>query len=230
LAITTVDTDLDQISHPYVSGIRIPGWEPGEFQPYEGSATKNMIEERKGLLMSDGAGDVSVSAGSYPSLRAAQSSGLRSYIAVPLYAQNQPVGTLTLRSKRPDAYTQDSLELAGRIGDQIAGAIANAQLYARINTAQEDLATSERRYRTLVESGSDVVFTADETGKFSFVAPAVKRLTGYSPDELNGKHFTFLIHKDQVNDTRRFYSRQFREQEMETTHQFPITTKSGETR
>jgi PAS domain S-box-containing protein len=230
LAITTVDTDLDQISHPYVSGVRIPGWEPGEFQPYEGSATKKIIDERKGLLLLDGDGDASDSASSYPSLRVAESSGLRSYMAVPLYASNQPVGTLTLRSKRPDAYTQTSLELAYRIGDQIAGAIANAQLFARINTAQEELETSERRYRTLVESGSDVVFTADETGNFSFVAPAVKRLTGYTPDELRGKHFTFLIHKDQVNDTRKFYSRQFKEQELETTYQFPITTKSGETR
>ena len=122
------------------------------------------------------------------------------------------------------------MELAKRVGNQIAGVIANAQLYAKLNTAQTALEDSERRYRTLIESGSDVVYTTDESGNFSFVAPAVKRLTGYSPDELEGRHFTFLIHKDWVNDTRRFYWRQFKNREMETTFQFPITTKSGQTK
>jgi GAF domain-containing protein len=193
LAVTTVEAEFDRISHPYVSGIRIPGWEPGEYHPYEGSATQKVLEARTGLVVAEDDGNDSEPP--FPNLRAAESSELRSMVTVPLYASNQPVGTLTLRSKNPDEYTQASLDLAQRIGNQIAGAIYNAQLYAKLTAAQEALEDGERRYRTLVESGSDVVYTADETGSFSFVAPAVERLTGYLPEELEGNHFTSLIHK-----------------------------------
>lgn len=230
LSVTTVESDLDRITHPYVSGIKIPDWEPDEYQPYEGSATQKIIEDRTGLLLVGDDRNASGSVSPFPSLSPADSSGLRSMVAVPLYASNQPVGTLTLRSKETNEYTKESLVLAQRIGNQIAGAIANAQLYARLNTAQAALEDSERRYRTLIESGSDVVYTADESGNFSFVAPAVTRLTGYSPEELKGKHFTSLVRKDWVNDTRRFYWLQFKNREMETTFQFPITTASGQTK
>ena len=50
------------------------------------------------------------------------------------------IGSLSFRSKTPNAYTERDLSLAQRIGDQIAGAIANAEIYANLKRAEQEMA------------------------------------------------------------------------------------------
>src|SRR6185369_11520921 len=58
--------------------------------------------------------------------------------------------------------------------------------------SQSALVESERRYRQLIEEATDVVYTIDPAGFFTYISPSAKRLTGYSPADLMGKHFTDL--------------------------------------
>ena len=60
-------------------------------------------------------------------------------IAVPLISHDQTIGALTIRSMSPDAYFEEHLALAERIGTQIAGAIVNSQLYAQRKRVEEAL-------------------------------------------------------------------------------------------
>jgi signal transduction histidine kinase len=73
--------------------------------------------------------------------------GFRSILNVPLFSKGQLIGGLLLRSFKPYAYTDNDVRLAERVSHQIAGAIANAQLFIELKRAEEALKKSERELR-----------------------------------------------------------------------------------
>jgi len=60
------------------------------------------------------------------------------------------------------------------------------------------LTLSEERYRYLVQNSPDIIYTLDENGNFTFVSQAVKRLLGYDADQLIGKHYSTIIHDEDL--------------------------------
>lgn len=66
------------------------------------------------------------------------------------------------------------------------------------------LRESEKKYRTLVELIPHIIYKIDAEGNFIFVNPAVKAL-GYDPEELKGKHFSTIVHPDDVKRISREY-------------------------
>jgi len=75
--------------------------------------------------------------------------GFRSIMNVPLFSKGEIIGGLLFRSFKPHAYTDHDLRLAERVSNQIAGSIANAQLFAALKKAQQELKESEQKYREL---------------------------------------------------------------------------------
>jgi len=65
------------------------------------------------------------------------------------------------------------------------------------NKVQQELLESQERYRVLVETIPDIIYELDTEGKFVFVSEAVEML-GYKPQELMGKHFSEIIHPDDI--------------------------------
>lgn len=64
--------------------------------------------------------------------------------------------------------------------------------------AEEALRRSENKYRTLADFTYDWEFWQDPNGRFEYVSPACKRITGYSASEfkLNPDLFADIIHPD----------------------------------
>ncbi len=60
--------------------------------------------------------------------------------------------------------------------------------------ALQELALSEARYRALAEGSSDFIYVLDPEGRFSFANPELGRLLGYSPDEMDVRHFSTSAH------------------------------------
>ena len=65
--------------------------------------------------------------------------GTNSFMAVPLLSRDVVIGVLRVGSKHKGIYTQQHLELLQRMGDQVAGAVANAQLYSEKMRAEQEI-------------------------------------------------------------------------------------------
>ena len=141
--------DIDQgIARPvYVSGEYITGRQPGDVFPLKGSVSEVLVRTRVGMFSHPlGVEEMEKRFLEYPhAIRA----GMRSLLSVPLISRDEVIASLHFRSKKPNAYTEQDLRLAERIGEQIAGAIANAQLYAGRKKTEQELKESEQRYRDL---------------------------------------------------------------------------------
>lgn len=96
--------------------------------------------------------------------------------------------------------------------------------------AQVSLRESEKRYREFIENAGMVSFTSDTNGFFTFISNQVEALTGYTANELTGKHFTFLIEQEHMQEVVDHYRQQYLSKVHETTLKFPIVHKNGETK
>ena len=66
--------------------------------------------------------------------------GLHSGCIVPLITANRTLGTLSLSSLRPSAFTQEDVDLLMRVANQVAIAIENALAYREIAELKNKLA------------------------------------------------------------------------------------------
>jgi diguanylate cyclase (GGDEF)-like protein/PAS domain S-box-containing protein len=64
------------------------------------------------------------------------------------------------------------------------------------------LECSEKLYRYLVDSSPDIVYTLNPEGHFTFVNDRTYTLLGFSRDELIGKHYSVLVHDDDLDRAR----------------------------
>lgn len=72
----------------------------------------------------------------------------------------------------------------------VIGSIAIAEDITERKLAIEALARSEQRYRNLVETVSDLIWSVDSLGRWTFVNQACFRILGYTPEEMLGRPFT----------------------------------------
>ena len=107
--------------------------------------------------------------------------------------------------------------------------------YADIDQAKQQreksalaLKETEERYKQIVDNVSDLIYTTNHRGEFTFVNPAVSRLTGYAIDKIVGMHYSDLVRLDYQESTVAFYKKIFKDKEMDSYCEFPILTKDGE--
>ena len=94
------------------------------------------------------------------------------------------------------------------------------------NRVNNMLAQSERKYREVVESASDIIYRSDIKGFFTYVNPTAEKLTGFSEKELIGAHYTSLIYNEDRELVNAFYKKQAYSPEKTSYLEFRIVTKS----
>ncbi|MEG4272179.1 MULTISPECIES: PAS domain S-box protein [unclassified Microcoleus] len=63
--------------------------------------------------------------------------------------------------------------------------------------AEEAVKASESKYRSLVETSQDMIWSVDASGRYTFVNPAVKYIYGYEPEEMIGRLFSDFMTPEQ---------------------------------
>ncbi|QBD81768.1 PAS domain S-box protein [Ktedonosporobacter rubrisoli] len=59
---------------------------------------------------------------------------------------------------------------------------------------EETLGQNEKLFRALIEHSSDLIVLVDAEGIITYVSPSVRRILGYSPEEVLGKHAFTMVH------------------------------------
>jgi PAS domain S-box-containing protein len=131
IVINVINIEKNTVSNVYVAGEGISDREIGETYSLEGSGNAEMVRTKSSLLIQ--AEDFNEHKDRFPTLLSTFRAGFRSIMNVPLFSKGRIIGGLLLRSFKPYAYTDKDVKLVERIGNQIAGAIANAQLYEETN-------------------------------------------------------------------------------------------------
>ncbi|HEX9839974.1 MAG TPA: PAS domain S-box protein [Anaerolineales bacterium] len=73
--------------------------------------------------------------------------------------------------------------------------------------AEEALENNEKRFRALIENGLDNISLLAADGTLIWESPAVFRTLDYAPDEFLGQDIFELMHPDDLDWTRRLYSK-----------------------
>ena len=146
--VTNINPTEGTYKISYVNGIDLPRRKPGDLIPLPNSFCKMVMETRKGMVNNfEDSEDMSRRFPGVSSNIAIQA-GLISMINIPLISRDEVIGMLHIRSMKPNAYTEEDLRLAGRIGEQISGAIVNAQFYEELKITHDTL-ESRVRERTI---------------------------------------------------------------------------------
>jgi PAS domain S-box-containing protein len=106
---------------------------------------------------------------------------------------NEETAVECMKAGAADYVLKDRMK---RIGPAVLAALAQKEAREAKDAAEQALRESERRYRTLVDSLSEVVFQTDEGGRWRFLNPAWTEITGYSVEESLGRPLGEFGHPD----------------------------------
>ena len=112
-------------------------------------------------------------------------------------------GDLTIRTGLD--HREDELGQLTEAFDEMAGALERKDLNRMI--AEEALRESEAKYRTLIETTRDLIYTTDRKGFLTYLNPTLERAMGYTPDELNGKSFAKILAPEFVDKAKGIFRR-----------------------
>jgi diguanylate cyclase (GGDEF)-like protein/PAS domain S-box-containing protein len=198
LAVNLCNFQENTIRIAYVSGAVIDDRRQGDSLVLAGTLSGEIIRTRTGMLVQSENMDEIVER--FPTLAATFQAGLRSLMAIPLIYRNEAIAVLHFRSKKPNAYTGQDLRLAERIGGQIAGAIAGAQLYQELKETETSLRGSESRFRAIFEKAAVGVAEIEiGTGRFLTVNRWFCELVGRTEEELLVTTFHAITHPDDLH-------------------------------
>jgi len=122
---------------------------------------------------------------------AALSAGIRSGLCVPVASATRIYGVLTAHSSARGNFGASDVDFVQALANILADAMERGR-------AQQQLIESEKRYRTVVEQASEIIFTIDAEGRLVTLNRAFEAITGWRCDEWIGRPFRELIHKGEV--------------------------------
>lgn len=114
--------------------------------------------------------------------------GIRSFLSVPLEVPGRRLGALSLFRFLPDSPPFDEFDVtfAATISDHAAMAIANAQLFEKLQRELHQRRLAEDKAKTfisLIENSTDMIAMATFDGRVTFVNAAGRALVGIPPDK-----------------------------------------------
>jgi diguanylate cyclase (GGDEF)-like protein len=137
ILVDLVNHQEGTITTAYAAGMEGAGRWKGVVFPIAETVTEEMVRTGEPVLFHPES--IEEVRNRFPGLVLAFQAGLRSRLSVLLIARGEAVGSLALWSKQEKAYGKEDIRLAQGVAGQIAGAIANAQLFRERKLVEERL-------------------------------------------------------------------------------------------
>lgn len=106
--------------------------------------------------------------------------GIKSLVAVPLFANENIIGILYLDDFHPRGWSKREIEFMTLLGIQAAYAIEKFRLIETISETQTYL-------KNVLDNSADIIITTDNEGRIVEFNKGASRILGYSKDEVIGK-------------------------------------------
>lgn len=227
IATTILNPEDNTINITYVTGLDMANRRAGDVLPLSGTSAEEVMRTRASLLIQkENQGEA---IGRFPDLLTYFEAGFQSLLFVPLIAKDQVIGILNFLSTKPDAYTQVDLRLAEKVGNQIAGAISNAQHFLERKREEETLRASEQKYRSGLDLAPVGIWVSVKE-KITFANPKCSELLGYSQDEFLSKPLTEFLYPEDQRRVMEKYSRWARGETPPSTYVSRFIHKEGHTK
>lgn len=107
-----------------------------------------------------------------------------------------------------DACTQGAYDFLRKpyATDELIITINNALKEKRLEKQNvfmaKQLSESERLHRYIVNTSPDIIYILDQDGHFTFINERIESLLGFSKEEIIGKHYSFLVHHDDMEQAK----------------------------
>ncbi len=201
LAVNLLSFQKDLLRIAYVSGSNINARKQGDSIALVGTVSEEIIRTRTSLFLQPASIDeIDKIVARFPPISVSFQAGLLSLMGIPLVYRNEAIGVLHFGSKKPNVYNARDLRLAERIGAQIAGAIASAQLFKNLKKTENSLRESEGRFRALVEQAAVGVAEIDmATGRFLTVNRRLCEMVGMTEEEMLTTTFQAITHPEDLH-------------------------------
>ncbi len=105
----------------------------------------------------------------------------------------------------------------------ISGFVDVTELRQAQFTAREQ----EKYFRALVENSSEVFVVVNEDGSIRYESPSMESVTGYRPDERNGRSVFELVHPEDVEEVRAGFAEAFSQPDRLFSREFRGFWKNG---
>ena len=99
---------------------------------------------------------------------------------------------------------------------------------SRCAAVEAKLNEIRQTYSEIVELANDLIYQADPDGHFKMVNKASTTVTGFTEDELVGRHYLDIVRPDYRQKVKDYYEKQSAQKKSQTYYEFPVITKTGQ--
>ncbi len=170
-----------------------------------------VLENRKSILTNSPASDQrssGIPSGHMP---------IRRFLSAPAIVNEKIVGQIALANSDHE-YTERDLALVERMATLYAIAIQRKR-------AEDALHESEQKYRTIVDTANEGIWTLDASGITSYVNSHMAQMLGYTEEDMLGRHIFELMDADARIDVESYLEKL--KKGSKEVHDFRLSRKDG---
>ena len=138
---------------------------------------------------------------------------------------------LYLAQKRLISQKDQLAALVEEKTSELSEALLSAQAaIIELQKKEHELSTSEHKFRSFVENANDIVFTLNISGTFEYLSPRLTDLLGYHPQDLAGRHYSTVIHPEDLRRYEDFFERLIKTGNTDSSLEYRVLHVNGDWR
>jgi PAS domain S-box-containing protein len=132
--------------------------------------------------------------------------GYAAVCALPLMIGGRTIGALAFFSSEPHAFDAAEVALLSGLASDLGFSMTVSRARIEHKQSEEALRRSEEQFRRLAKNSNDIISIIDENGIHTSLSGALKKVTGYEPEELLGTSPFAWIHPGDLHTAEKSFA------------------------